>query len=198
MPDNNITDGSVFTSSFYNTNIREQVVATVTSSTRPTGVEGRMIFETDTNKYMFYDGSAWRTFGGAWTSFTPSWTNLTVGTGATNEGEYCYVPGGMHVRVSVVLGTSPTVGNVLMTIPNSETIRTGISATDHPLGHATYNDVTGNIYRGVVQVQSTTSVRLRALNASSTYAYHAQLSSTVPFTWAASDLIRLDFTIPVT
>ena len=34
-----------------------------TSSTRPTGIgEGTMIYETDTNKGLVYDGSIWKTF----------------------------------------------------------------------------------------------------------------------------------------
>src|SRR6056297_246212 len=59
MPDANLADNSVLTSAFYNTYIREQVVVTCTSSTRPTAVEGRLIYETDTNLIRVYDGSSW-------------------------------------------------------------------------------------------------------------------------------------------
>lgn len=60
MPDSNLADFGVLSSSFYNTYIREQVVVTCTSGTRPTGVEGRLIYETDTDLLRVYDGSAWQ------------------------------------------------------------------------------------------------------------------------------------------
>jgi hypothetical protein len=42
----------------------------------------------------------------------------------------------------------------------------------------------------VVSVSTTTAV-LRAINASATYATQTATSSSVPFTWATSDVIRL-------
>ena len=59
MPDSGITDGSVYTSSFHDTYVRQQVVTQCTSATRPTGVEGRLIYETDTDRMWVYSGSAW-------------------------------------------------------------------------------------------------------------------------------------------
>ncbi len=59
MPDSGISDGSVYTSSFHDTYVRQQVVAQVTSGTRPTGVEGRLITESDTDRLLAYSGSAW-------------------------------------------------------------------------------------------------------------------------------------------
>lgn len=59
MPDLGISDGSVYTSSFHDTYVRQQVVAQVTSGTRPTGVEGRLITESDSDRLLAYSGSAW-------------------------------------------------------------------------------------------------------------------------------------------
>lgn len=59
MPDAGLADGSVLTSANYDTYLRQQVVAQVTSGTRPTGVEGRIITETDTDRIVAYDGSSW-------------------------------------------------------------------------------------------------------------------------------------------
>ena len=59
MPDSGISDGSVYTSSFHDTYVRQQVVAQVTSGTRPTGVEGRLITESDTDRLLAYSGSEW-------------------------------------------------------------------------------------------------------------------------------------------
>ena len=59
MPDSGISDGSVYTSSFHDTYVRQQVVTQCTSAARPTGVEGRLIYETDTDRMWVYSGSAW-------------------------------------------------------------------------------------------------------------------------------------------
>lgn len=74
MPDSNLADASVLTSTFYNTYIREQVIVTCTSATRPTGVAGRRIYETDTLLEYCHDGTNWILTGGnaGWTSYTPT------------------------------------------------------------------------------------------------------------------------------
>ena len=59
MPDAGLADGSVLTSANYDTYLRQQVVTTCLSSARPTGVEGRIIAETDTDRILTYSGSAW-------------------------------------------------------------------------------------------------------------------------------------------
>lgn len=63
MPDSGISDGTVFTSAFHDTYLRQQVVAQMTSGTRPTGFEGRLITETDTDRLVAYSGSAWVRIG---------------------------------------------------------------------------------------------------------------------------------------
>jgi hypothetical protein len=59
MPDSGIANGAGFTSAFWDTYVRQQVVEQVTSATRPTGVDGREIVETDTDRELTYDGSNW-------------------------------------------------------------------------------------------------------------------------------------------
>ena len=63
MPDAGLADGSVLTSANYDTYLRQQVVTQCTSGTRPTGVEGRIIAETDTDRVLVYDGAAWVRIG---------------------------------------------------------------------------------------------------------------------------------------
>lgn len=195
MPDNNLTDGSVFTSSFYNTNIREQVIATVTSSTRPSHAEGRVIYETDTGKFMVSNGTGWRLFGGSdWEDFTPNWTNLSVGNG-TNTGNYRYVQGGMWFSASIEFGSTTSIsGSVAVTVPNSETISTaGGWSVGMVLGQADFNDATGSDYVGAAIFSSTTTVGFRHHNAGILTA----LSSSVPFTWATSDKLRVGLFVPL-
>lgn len=63
MPDAGLADGSVLTSANYDTYLREQVVATGLSTARPTGREGRLIANTDTDRIECYDGTNWIRIG---------------------------------------------------------------------------------------------------------------------------------------
>jgi hypothetical protein len=61
MPYKTFTAGEILTASDVMTYLMNQVVVVCTSGTRPSSpTEGRVIFETDTNKLMAYDGSAWQ------------------------------------------------------------------------------------------------------------------------------------------
>lgn len=83
MPDTALPDTTVITESFWTPNVRQQVITTCTSATRPTGVEGRYIHETDTELLYCYNGSgAWEQVGGVggWTSYTP-----TIAQGASTD-----------------------------------------------------------------------------------------------------------------
>jgi hypothetical protein len=76
MPDTALPDTTVITESFWTPNVRQQVLTQCTSATRPTGVEARLIGETDTDRILAHDGSAWQRVahfasagrtGGTWT-----------------------------------------------------------------------------------------------------------------------------------
>ena len=128
---------------------------------------------------------------GGWVSITPSWSDLTLGTGATNAGEYRYVPGGMWIRTYVVLGTSPTVGAIALTIPNGEVIRATPSLVWGGYGVAHYRDAGTAVFPGRVVNSTSTSVVLRQASDL------AVLSATAPFMWVAGDYFSTDFTVPL-
>lgn len=80
----------------YNANVRDQVITTCTSGTRPaTPVEGQTIYETDTDLLLTYSGAAWVPFAGpisGGTSFTPqidqgASTNIAK---TVNYSDWCY------------------------------------------------------------------------------------------------------------
>lgn len=92
MPDAALPDTTMLTESFWDPNVREQLVTTCTSGTRPSGVEGRIIYETDTDRLLVYNGSAWRQFAiasggvtvtGSTTGTTDGSGNLTITWGVT-------------------------------------------------------------------------------------------------------------------
>ncbi len=76
MPYTTVATNDVLTASHFNTNYRDQVTATVTSGTRPSGTEGQIIYETDTDRYYAYTGSAWTEILklGALNTWTPTLT----------------------------------------------------------------------------------------------------------------------------
>ena len=68
MPVNTVTTNQQITSSFLNTNYRDQVVSTVLAAGKPTGTEGQVIAVTDADRLEAYSGSAWVRLGPAWSS----------------------------------------------------------------------------------------------------------------------------------
>jgi len=179
VPDSNLADGAVLTSSFYNTYIREQVVTTCTSVARPTGVEGRLIYETDTDKLMLYTGSAWTVLGGtAWASFTPSWANVTAGTGATNVGRWRYIDGDLEFIASLTFGTGGSVsGSVTITLPNSLSGATGM----RQVAGSIMCSLSGANHPGVAFVSGGTVASL--------YVGTNDVAATNPFTWAGTAVL---------
>lgn len=95
-----------------------------TSSLRPSSpYEGQLIYETDTDKVLAYNGSAWfivKSSGSSqqsWTAYTPTWTNLTVGNGTQNHSYYQDGPT-VHVRGSLDFGSTTSIsGTVTLTLP---------------------------------------------------------------------------------
>lgn len=147
MPDSGIADGTVYDSAFHDPYVRQQVVAQVTSGTRPTGVEGRLIAETDTNLFQVYDGAAWVPFGGwgAWATYTPTLTNAT---GATVSGAYMRVGKTGHFRINVTAGTATAAGTFTATLPPGWTAgsaaTTGLNVL-HNNGAGTFITVSGRV-----------------------------------------------------
>ena len=187
MPETTWSDTDVATAAKLN-QIEDQIIVTCTSSTRPTGTEGRMIFETDTNKKMIHDGSTWQLDGGSkWNSFTPSYTNLSVGNG-TSQGLWRYLDGGIRVRQHITFGSTTSIsGSVSFTIPNSETA----SATFSVLGNCMFFDsTTGKNWQGSSQASgSGTSISL--------FAGDDNIDATNPAAYGTSDTINTDITIPL-
>lgn len=93
-----------------------------TSSTRPTApYEGQQIYETDTDKLLVWNGSAWlylstpqtTEIGGAWESYTPTLTNY-VSSGSTSK----------YVRINKLIiwefnssVSTGTAGEISLTLP---------------------------------------------------------------------------------
>lgn len=124
-------------------------------------------------------GSTW-----VWQAWVPTLTNLSGGT--ITEAAYTIVGKTVHFRFIYTLAGAGVAGSVSFTLP--ATASSGIE-TNSPIGVARLNDATGDVNLGIIRTTSTTTANVQVVDASTTYARIVNLSSTVPFTWAASDII---------
>jgi hypothetical protein len=84
MPYNPVADNAELTAAHMLAEFYDQVIAQVTAASRPAGVEGQVIYETDTGRYMAYNGSGWVQFGGTAASALNSYTTQIDQAGTTN------------------------------------------------------------------------------------------------------------------
>ena len=121
-----------------------------TSSTRPASpYDGQVIYETDTNRTLAFNGSTWDILSdmGAWTAYTPTVTSSggSITTVGAVSAVYQQVGKTVFVNFSVAITTVGTAsGQLLLTLPVSsstnmpvdgafgtarETVLTGFSLT---------------------------------------------------------------------
>lgn len=154
-----------------------------TSSTRPASpFEGQVIFETDTDYYLGYSGSAWEYLGklGAWNTYTPSNTNITVGNG-TQVARWVRGPGRtVHVAYDLTFGsTTAFTGVAIIGLPIAA------SASGRRAGSAWLLDSGTSDYGAFVRHEAS------AATVAITPTAGGQVDSTSPFTWTTND--RLSF-----
>jgi len=128
-------------------------------------------------------GSAW-----AWGDWVPTLTNLSGGTLTfakfTQEGKT------IKFRLKYVLAGAGVAGAVTFTLPVTAATQYGTS--NHQIGHGILDDGGATFYQGVCYLAASTTVAtIRVLNASATYGTLTALSSTIPFTWASTDVIQI-------
>jgi hypothetical protein len=164
--------------------IARQVVITCTSSTRPSSPdEGMCIYETDTDRVLVWDASAWRIVREPSQSWTPAVTQSVAVT--------CTVTRAMYHRFGPVVYASCDLA-----ITGSGTTANAI-AVSLPVAAADANDVHGQFvivdasaanYAGSIYPSSTTAV---------TFVCDAQTSlvgAAPAFGLASGDRVRFDVT----
>jgi hypothetical protein len=137
-----------------------------------------------------------------WQSYTPTgdWVSNT-----TYTGKWRRVGDTMHVRARAVLAGAPTSATFTLDLPTGHTIdTTKIPTTSSTvrLGEAmVYNDAggTGSARSlGAVVYNTTGDVAIHALVvAAASENYTVLVTQAAPITFAASDVIALDFTVPI-
>lgn len=158
-------------------------------------------FQSDTKVTYMYNGTAWK----AWqtlepVAFTPTWTSLTVGNG-TQSWTYTIAAGLVTIQGFFTMGTTSSMGaspRMALPVPGNG-LATGApnSGNDQALGTVLLEDAGTILHTGVVLTHVASGVvraRMVAQNASGTYTYASDVSSTIPFTWATGDFMAATFT----
>lgn len=127
---------------------------------------------------------------GTWAAYTASLTNITLGNG-TITSRYCRIGNTIFVNVNLVFGSTTTLsgGLVAIGLPTAQAYFSG--------GDVWFDDIGPyEVYPGVLYVANDL-LYIEAINSAGTYAVSNNLSNTVPFTWGATDAIRLMATYEV-
>lgn len=128
----------------------------------------------------------------AWTPYTPVWTGTTtnpaIGNG-TLTGAYRRIGKTIEFRITLTAGSSTTFGSGVfqLTLPVPPLVGTEVFLIK-------YNDASAaNHFLGLNYVTSASTLNLGVHNSTAGGAI-AGVTPTVPFTWGASDTIRISGT----
>lgn len=128
----------------------------------------------------------------AWQAYTPTLSGLSLGTGGTRVFSYCQIGKTVHVKGVITLGTGFSFSG------GAVDIGTPVNSTGYVLGLSTGTAMFFNganyFYGTNISIGNPANFRVIATVASGTYAYNADIISTVPFTWAAGHKIFVTYT----
>jgi len=137
--------------------LMKQCVIQCTSSTRPTGVEGMTIYETDTDKLLTYTGATWSSIGpvsGALTTWTPAVTQLGAVTVTVTNAKYTrlgrWVSGWCELAVT---GSGTGANTVTVSTPVTASSSNAIVGTFGILDTSA-----STYYHGLARLNSTTLI----------------------------------------
>jgi len=148
-----------------------------TSTTRPTGVAGLSIYETNTNRQLTHDGTGWVIMAEPTNLYTPSLSGVTLGNGAV-AGRYHRCDGYVDFYARFDFGTTSAIGaNPTIGLPIAYS-----SGQESEAFNVMYFN--GARWSGRTLSASTTTVGLLVTNTAGTHSSDVNLTATIPFTWA--------------
>ncbi len=123
--------------------------------------------------------------GGAWLTWAPTFVNLSGGT--LDYAKYTQIGKTIHYRLKYALAGAGVAGAVTFTPPVTMNANYSTSPAE-VLGIAALGDTGTAQYMGWVLWASATTLAIRA-ESSATNGVAVSISSTVPHTWASTDII---------
>ncbi len=123
----------------------------------------------------------------AFSSWVPTWVNLSGG--ATTYAKYVQIGKTVFYRILYTLGGAGVAGSVTFTLP--VTANSNYTVARSMIGQCHFNDTGTGSAPGNVRLETTGTGLLLAQGSAATYVTNELLSSTVPFTWANTDVIGI-------
>jgi hypothetical protein len=196
MPFKTFTAGTLATASDVNTYLMNQSIPTFSSagarnSAITSPVEGQFAYVNSNDILSYYTGSGWANalFASTWVAYTPTLTNITLGSGGTSAFYYQVVGKTLNVRGRITLGTTGALtGVATFSLPTN-----AITADQFWDGGAVMIDGGATNYPGMIRVGTSTATVL-AYTSNMSYVTSVNTSSSIPFTWASTDVINVGFT----
>lgn len=179
---------AVLTSADMNDYLMKQSVITCTSGTRPASpVEGMTIYETDTDCYVTYNGSAWvHDLGGTWRTYTPTFSGMSLGNGTT-QARYSVVGKTVNVTLTVFAGSTTTYsGTIAISLPRATASWYSSSTT---LGSGAVHNGTGATRRLTAAIWASSTTFNQVLETTSGF-----VTNVAPFTFGTSAIINCNLT----
>lgn len=171
-------------------------ITVCTSTTRPTGAllyEGKYIFEANTERTLFWDGTGWVIWSEPAQDHVPTWTNLTVGNGSQTF-QYRRSDGWCDYEGRLTFGTTTSVTG-LFTLSLPFTAASYISGT---MFNGRYLDNSGALYYAAGFTTTTTVLTFLAWNAAAATSVSWSFTGAgSPFTWAVDDTIGVSGRFPL-
>jgi hypothetical protein len=129
----------------------------------------------------------YRRSSGVWLPFTSTTTNVTLGDG-TLTCRYRYTPDRVDFTIRLAFGSTTAItGQPSFTVP----VAIHSEMSDRSTVHTVCADATGGVNHGHVGFGSSTLLVPFVSNAASSYVADANISGTVPFTWAVNDYLAV-------
>ena len=126
--------------------------------------------------------------GEAATIFTPTWTNYTRGNGTTIA-YYTRVNKLIYLYVEETLGSTSSMGtNPTLTLPIAAARTQSVEISRNRI-----DDTGTNVFWGTTVPSSSTQVIAYADNSAGTYVAFANITATIPMTWANTDKLTVAF-----
>lgn len=151
-------------------------------------------YQVDTGVLYRYNGSAWRPWSSEWTSYTATLTNITAGNG-TVVTEYKYFQGRVVVRYAFTLGSTSAMGATpTISLPvNSRAIAWAFYTVAGSGGvlDSSAGSAPSSLHTHRFSAAQTGAIPATILT--NTAGTLANISSTVPMTWAVADVLFGDF-----
>lgn len=159
-------------------------------------------YQSDTDVFYIYNGSAWVIWAKRSTTYTPTFTNFTASSSAFT---YSIAGGVVQITGKATCSSTLPTGQITFTTPTNYNISlTQLAAAEAAIiGAGSVDDAsTSSNYPVNVRVASSTSVALTAPTyngaaAGTAYLTTTATSATVPLTWAQGDIFYVTFQYPV-